>query len=441
MDAHLADFEKLSSTTPLKSPTKTIKENPTFTAALRVRPIIPYDETLSQQPFVQTTPQAAYVHKPRFNARRKPIVETKAFQGHCHFDQETPTEDIYTRCIVPLLQLAKEGGSGAAIVFGQTGSGKTFTMQAILALLSAELLSPDMRVSLSVFELFNKADVYDLLEDQKRIQLLENRFGSIDYSGLSAHTITSQQEFDALVERAASLRRTAATFKNETSSRSHCFYRIQLVHVSGDRKLNGELLFVDLAGSEHTSDKRKHSAERLAEAKHINHSLMTLKDCVRNRSNYNPKRPKATHIPFRHALLTRCLKPVLNTKAKKTAHTVLIGCLSPLMEDVEQSLNTASYVVSLATSPPIRKFTEIELANDPLEWTNEQFIEWTRKYGTFNSLFMCPEDEDGHAMAQLSEHDFCKRTMDSLPCCGPERARKIYLDYFKLQIDSAKKQQ
>lgn len=46
----------------------------------------------------------------------------------------------------------------------------------------------------------------------------------------------------------------------------------------------GELLIIDLAGSENTADSQFHDKALQKQTKEINKSLMSLKECIRNRS-------------------------------------------------------------------------------------------------------------------------------------------------------------
>jgi kinesin family protein 2/24 len=60
--------------------------------------------------------------------------------------------------------------------------------------------------------------------------------------------------FLAANEEAAKNRKTQATFKNDTSSRSHAVCKIRLRNTHFKSMDDGELYLIDLAGSENTAD-------------------------------------------------------------------------------------------------------------------------------------------------------------------------------------------
>ena len=87
----------------------------------------------------------------------------------------------------------------------------------------------------------------------------------------------------ALIERGAAARATAATNRNEASSRSHLICRLELTSAAaggqGSQKLRSVLTLVDLAGSEGApaTDGLADRKARAAEGGGINQSLLQLK--------------------------------------------------------------------------------------------------------------------------------------------------------------------
>lgn len=60
-----------------------------------------------------------------------------------------------------------------------------------------------------------------------------------------------------MLEHAFKNRSIASTALNETSSRSHCIYKLQIyAKRSNDYQINGALNLIDLAGSERITDSR-----------------------------------------------------------------------------------------------------------------------------------------------------------------------------------------
>ena len=62
---------------------------------------------------------------------------------------------------------------------------------------------------------------------------------------------------------------------------------------------DGQLLVVDLAGAENAADSQFHDKSRIKETKAINSSLMTLKECIKNRAKSVQDPSTYVHIPFR----------------------------------------------------------------------------------------------------------------------------------------------
>jgi len=89
----------------------------------------------------------------------------------------------------------------------------------------------------------------------------ENTFGKVEIKGATEVHVTSPEVFLQANEFAAKNRATKATFKNDTSSRSHavCKIRVKNTHLLSID--DGELFIIDLAGSENTADMQFHDKE------------------------------------------------------------------------------------------------------------------------------------------------------------------------------------
>ena len=96
--------------------------------------------------------------------------------------------------------------------------------------------------------------------------------------------VTSSAQFLECNTLAATNRETVATFKNETSSRSHAVCRIRFIHKKLEMADVGEFMLFDLAGSENSTDSKYHDKDMQKQSKEINKSLMSLKECIRNRA-------------------------------------------------------------------------------------------------------------------------------------------------------------
>lgn len=224
---------------------------------------------------------------------------------------------------------------------------------------------------------------FDLLNERTPISLLEDSHGVTQMVGADEHPVHNKEEMAGLIERATTFRRTAPTFKNDASSRSHAICRIRIKDPA--TKSNGLLYMIDLAGSEGARDVAAHGADRMREAREINISLSVLKDCIRNKaqvdtltSSSKPKsRLKLPHIPFRQSALTRVLKHVFDPASTRECKTVVIACVNPSLADVGPSKNTLRFAEMLRVLVPVIKKKNLD-PMAPTNWTNAQLKEWIK---------------------------------------------------------------
>ncbi|ORZ39023.1 P-loop containing nucleoside triphosphate hydrolase protein, partial [Catenaria anguillulae PL171] len=256
------------------------------------------------------------------------------------------------------------GGLATLVAYGQTGAGKTFTMTSLNAQLPQDIfphISSSHHVTLAYFEIYGD-EVCDLLNEREKVHIRATNEATV-VTGVAQRVVSSPQEFLHAVETGAEHRRTRATFKNDVSSRSHAVCAVSFYPkntVAGGAFTPPEhltlagntLLIVDLAGSERASDQAHHDAIRIRETQITNKSLMTLKECIRNRylSSLPSHANKHIHIPFRTSKLTLVLREALDPAARVPTRTILIGHLAPSLADSQHSLSTARYVANLKAS-------------------------------------------------------------------------------------------
>jgi kinesin family protein 2/24 len=161
------------------------------------------------------------------------------------------------------------------------------------------------------------------------------------------------EEFLEFIDEAKTHRSTAATTKNDQSSRSHSICRIRITSRLPDNFTEGQLLLVDLAGSEASSDTSSHSRERMLETREINKSLSVLKECITKRAQWTLAKgeggQKHVHIPFRGSKLTQVLKSAFDVTSAGTVKTIVVACIAPGILDVGHSKNTLRYAESMST--------------------------------------------------------------------------------------------
>lgn len=138
------------------------------------------------------------------------------------------------------------------------------------------------------------------------------------------------------------MRRTVSeTNLNEQSSRSHAIIRLVLqqgealnLPTKKGFKVNRQSCFtlVDLAGSERIQKTNVHG-KSLKESNNINQSLLTLGLVINQLSN------RQSFVNYRDSKLTRLLQNSLGG----SAITFVIGCISPALANVDESISTMRF--------------------------------------------------------------------------------------------------
>ena len=183
-----------------------------------------------------------------------------------------------------------------------------------------------------------------------------------------------------LIDEATTFRKTAATEKNNFSSRSHAICRIAIANKEIPSAPDGILYLIDLAGSEAARDIVAHDPQRMKETREINVSLSILKDCIRGRAQLDAgSAGKKPYIPFRQSALTKALKHVFNPEAGRKCKTSVVACVNPGWMDIAPSKNTLRFAgmlrVAIAKELPALQFDP----KVPNTWSNKQVREWIVK--------------------------------------------------------------
>ncbi|CAE6504287.1 unnamed protein product [Rhizoctonia solani] len=434
---HDALAKLISSWTEANPPVETeeTKGEGVVTIALRTRPFLESEgkDLLSG---VHARGRKMWVHVPS-SKWSGPTIQHKPFEGDFAFGPESTSEEVYERLVVKpgVLNTVLGGGVGCILAYGQTGSGKTYTISSLEEIISRDIFpatesyasahfpnssAPSREVftiGISMYELLgNKAT--DLLDrDAAGVDIAEDKFGGIRVSA-KVISITDAKQLAEMVATAASHRRTSATLKNETSSRSHCVLNIIFTNTLVPSVEPGRLVMVDLAGSERAADRTAHTKELMNEARLINTSLMALKDCVRGRALVEAERSKRgdgkvgfQHIPYRNSKLTLALKPVFDVEATRHSKTVIIAHVSPHLADASHSNNTLTYVSPFRVTTTSQSAASSEAS--PAAWSNEGFCEWVAKTSSKIDPAKFAPFESGKQMCELEEGVFTQRCLDS----------------------------
>ncbi len=165
------------------------------------------------------------------------------------------SHQVYKTAVEGLIKNTMDGFNSTCLAYGQTGSGKTFTMgtsHTEVADTPPESLGMIPRTVHGIFdriEACKRADPHytavltvsyvelyqeefkDLLNPEvshRLIHLREDAHGQIAVDGLRRESASSREEVLALLEKGARERTTAHTCMNDTSSRSHAIFTVQL---------------------------------------------------------------------------------------------------------------------------------------------------------------------------------------------------------------------
>ncbi|KAL2916566.1 hypothetical protein HK105_203999 [Polyrhizophydium stewartii] len=280
----------------------------------------------------------------------------KSFTFDHVFGPEASQGHIYDSLAAPLVDQFFAGFNATILAYGQTFSGKTFTMGS-----SNDHRTPEpVRgiIPRIVLDVFRHIEIRDLLmpgNDQREISIRENRQGVITIAGVHEEWVATPAELLKCLERGGIERTTGDTQIHSHSSRSHAIVTITLDQIAqqaqrpegllaraaGDPVLlrRSKLHLVDLAGSERL---KRTGAEgvRLRESVKINSGLLALGNVISVLGADRPARASETpHVPYRDSKLTRLLQDSLGGNSR----TIMIACISPLEDDMDETLNTLKY--------------------------------------------------------------------------------------------------
>jgi len=264
------------------------------------------------------------------------------------FDPSSAQASVFEE-VDGLVQSALDGYKVCIFAYGQTGSGKTFTMQGtpdpeswgLIPRSLSKILSASRKMAAdgwvwsleaSFLEVYNET-LRDLLNNNDGHNSSlgikhEEAWGTV-VAGLSRELVTSMEQINMLMARAAKQRAVGSTDMNSQSSRSHSVFQLFLKGVNRDRgtELHGALHLVDLAGSERL-DKSGATGTALRETQNINKSLSSLADV------FAAKAARQSHVPFRNSKLTYLMEPCLSGQGK----TLMVVNVGPELDNSHETL-------------------------------------------------------------------------------------------------------
>ena len=304
---------------------------------------------------VITTPDNAtlLLHEAKVKVDLTKYLDNHRFQFDTCFDASCDNRLVYKYTAQPLVRSIFDRGMATCFAYGQTGSGKTYTMGGewrggvtdesggvyafaaadVFALNSSEYASQNLSVSVSYFEIYG-GKVFDLLNKQKRLRVLEDGNHNVQIVGLSEKVVGNVKDVQRLLHTGNSSRATGTTSANANSSRSHAVFQIILRPTRNAKKVHGKFSLIDLAGNERGADTANCGRQRRIEGAEINKSLLALKECIRALGR------KGSHTPFRASKLTQVLR---DSFISPRASTCMIAMVAPGKHSCEHTLNTLRY--------------------------------------------------------------------------------------------------
>lgn len=313
------------------------------------------------------------------------VSEGKEFIFDSVFDEASSQQQIFDYCARNLVDGLFLGFNATIFAYGQTGSGKTHSMYGKIGSENEEGIIPralrymyqtiatehqkkTVRLKVSFLEIYND-EIRDLLHMEipsTDIAIREDGDGRIFFTGAKDEVVTDISSVFGLLEQGNIARSTAETLMNESSSRSHAIFSVNLDILELPReddddaglrrastRVLSKLQLVDLAGSERA--KRTGAiGQRLKESVGINQGLLALGKVIRALTQ--PSRGgSSVHVPYRESKLTRFLQDSLGGNS----HTVMLACVSPVDSSLAETLSTLQYA-SLARAVQNKLVANVE---------------------------------------------------------------------------------
>lgn len=162
------------------------------------------------------------------------------------FGQHSTQLQVFDEIGKPLVYSVLEGFNSTLFVYGQTSSGKTHTMQGpdindeemkgviprvvhqLYSNIENSLVTFEWLVKVSIFEIYLEK-LRDLLDPEKKdLKIREDIAKGVYVQGISEYFVSSVDEVFSLLNVANKNRIVASTKMNESSSRSHLLFQIDV---------------------------------------------------------------------------------------------------------------------------------------------------------------------------------------------------------------------
>jgi alpha-tubulin suppressor-like RCC1 family protein len=304
---------------------------------------------------------------------RRRYAETygpQSFSFDVVFDQDSTSQQIYTKVCRPIVQSVMSGYNGTVFMYGQTTSGKTYTMLGVPELPGilpcaikdifqaiARDIDHEYSVWVSYLEIYNEQINDLLMPGSNNLKIKEDPKHGVVIQGVKRQQVWTFDQVIILMNYGEEHRSYRGTSIHEHSSRSHTIFQVFIESTSkadsgtGDGRLRfGCLNLVDLAGSERLSEFEVRQPDLLGETGHINKSLFVLALVISKLAE-----GKSQHIPYRDSKLTRILSMALGGNSL----TAVICTLSPAAMNFQQTISTLRFAMSAKTVQNVPEVNEL----------------------------------------------------------------------------------
>lgn len=331
--------------------------------AVRVRPLIGREQALKDDICVRSDSTKNQIE----------VGGNKQFGFDKVFGIDAKQSEIFDMCVKNLVLGSFSGYNSTVLAYGQTGSGKTYTMGTdatisigkdqegilprVIHLMFEEVdkrsAKREFIIKVSFIEIYNE-EIRDLLDPQGQTKIIirELARGIPSLCGQREEVVTDYKSLFKLLESGALHRRTKSTLMNESSSRSHAIFTINIEqHLIEDlvakdthptipnteiqEFTTAKFHFVDLAGSERIK-KTGAEGDTMQEGISINKALFVLGKVI---NALTDESGKTSYRPYRESNLTRILQDSLGGNSR----TTMIACVSPAESNLEETLSTLLY--------------------------------------------------------------------------------------------------
>ncbi|EPY19276.1 OSM3-like kinesin [Strigomonas culicis] len=319
---------------------------------IRCRDLLPYEAERGDKALVRmdlATNQVVVQHQ---------IGDPDIFAFDAVYNNTFTQRDIFLQEVQPLADAVLQGYNATVFAYGQSGSGKTHTMTGKLSNKETWGVMPQVvdylfseikkqtsstktfKVRVSYVELYNGKSRDLLASKQVNLEIKQNMQKNFYVKGADMPEVTSFDEAIKWFNAGTDRRQTASTDLNDTSSRSHSLFTVQIEQLDFENDpsqpivMTSKINVVDLAGSEKLS-KTNATGDTAKEGCNINLSLSALATVI------DTIVKGGKHIPYRGSPLTMLLKDSLGGNAK----TVMFANVGPSEKNTSETISTLRFAL------------------------------------------------------------------------------------------------